>query len=533
MNRNDSNSLPMKNATAFGNPTPVGIAQMQTPISHSQTNRGHLLSQQPHLQSGIHFPGHFQLSEPQAQAQTASGNLQNSASKNNAGGLTSPAISTPATAVNSVKRTPSYKPPSRTSGSSSGGQGQGGTASPLKTMELTPAVRRKKQKISEKKIPDKVAISFPESTFYAQMLELESRINAVLTRKKIAILESIKHPLHIQKILRIYVFNTHANQVGAPPQITSAEPPSWSLKITGRILEGEIDPAILGLQHISSYSYPKFSSFFKKITVYLDQNLYPDNHVVLWESSRSAAAHEGFEVKRKGDSEFTAMVRLEMNFVPEKFKLAPALQEVLGIEVETRPRIISALWHYIKTRKLQIPGDTSSFMCDPPLRKVFGEEKLKFVAVIQKITEHLTLLKPIHLEHKIKLSGNSPVGNTCYDVLVDVPFALEEEMPRFLSTIEKNKEIEAFNGVISTANHELHEYCQRRDFFLAFSQSPAEFINAFLASQARDLKLLGTDTNRDKEREHQSQFYDQPWIEDAVYKYLNRKLTTSNPSGSK
>uniref|UniRef100_A0A6N2M9Z8 DM2 domain-containing protein n=1 Tax=Salix viminalis TaxID=40686 RepID=A0A6N2M9Z8_SALVM len=46
-----------------------------------------------------------------------------------------------------------------------------------------------------------------------------------------------------------------------------------------------------------------------------------------------------------------------MNYVPEKFKLSPALMEVLGIEVETRPRIIAAIWHYVKARKLQNPED--------------------------------------------------------------------------------------------------------------------------------------------------------------------------------
>lgn len=523
---NNSNSFSMKNGTAIGNPIPAGGVQVQIPLNHNQTAaRTHFLTQQSQPQGGVHFPGHFLLSEPQAQSQAAHMSLQHSASRNSVGGF-SP--STPGTAKRTL-----HKPPSRQSGNSSSGHGQGGTASPLKTMELTPSVRRKKRKLTERKIPDKVVISFPETFLYSQMLEIESRIDAALVRKKVETVESIKHPLHVQKILRIYVFNTYANQIGGLPQNTSAESPSWSLKITGRILEDGIDPVAFGSPHISSSVYPKFSSFFKKITVYLDQSAYPDNHVVLWESSRSPVARDGFVVKRKGDMEFTAIVRLEMDFVPEKFKLTPSLQDILGIEVETRPRIIAALWHYIKTRKLQMPGDASSFTCDPPLRKVFGVEKLKFSAVIQKITEHLTSLKPIHIEHRIKLSGNSPVGSTSYDVLVDVPFGLEEERSRFLASLEKKEEIDALDRAISAAISRLHEHCHRRDFFLAFSHSPVEFINTLLASQARDLKLVGADTNRNKEKEHRSQFYDQPWIEDAVIRYLNRKLSASDPLGSK
>lgn len=522
MNSNNNiNSFPIKNGTAFGNPIPVGGVQMQIPLNHNQTSRPHFLTQQSQPQGGVHFPGHFLMSEaqppvllqPQSQSQSQSQaqathiSLQHTATRNTAGAF-SP--STPGTAAGNAKRT-LHKPPSRQSGNSSSGHGQAGTASPLKTMELTPSVRRKKRKLPDRKFPDKLALSFPETSFYSQMLEIESRLDAALVRKKVEIVESIKHPLHVPKMLRIYVFNTHASQLGGFPQnSTSAESPSWSLKITGRILEDGIDPVALGSPHISSSVYPKFSSFFKKITVYLDQNAYPDNHVVLWESSRSPVPRDGFVLKRKGDMEFTAIVRLEMNFVPEKFKLSPALQDILGIEVETRPRIIAALWHYIKTRKLQMPGDVSSFTCDPPLRKVFGEEKLKFAAVIQKITEHLTSLKPIHIEHRIKLSGNSPAGST-YDVLVDVPFGLDEERTRFLASLEKKEEIDAFDGAISAAISRLHEHCHRRDFFLAFSHSPAEFINKLLASQARDLKLVGADTNQNEEKEHRSQFYDQPW----------------------
>ncbi|KAL3526228.1 hypothetical protein ACH5RR_014600 [Cinchona calisaya] len=493
----------------------------------------HLLTEQPRPQGGPQFPGHFQLSEPHQAQGLGHAQLQNSSTSNTAG-VSSPTASIPATSVSSGKRTASQKPPSRLSGgASSVGHGQAATASPLKTMELAPAVRRRKRKLPEKEIPHKAAASLPESAVYAQLLEFESRIDALLARKKFEIAETLKNPLRTQKILRIYVFNTFANQEGAHTDRRTTDPPSWSLKICGRILEDGTDPAALGSIEGPRSPYPKFSSFIKKMTVYLDQNLYPDNHVILWENSRSPALHEGFEVKRKGDKEFTAIVRLEMDFIPEKFRLSPALQEVLGMEVETRPRYMAAIWHYIKTRKLQIPGDSSSFMCDPALRKVFGEENLKFAAVSQKIMHHLTSPKPIHLEHKIKLSGNCPAGNTCYDVLVDVPILIEKETTSFFNDLEKNKEVDAFDGAISAAIKKIHEHCQRRAFFLGFSHSPAEFINGLLASQALDLKLVGGDTSRNAENERCSEFYTQTWVEDAVIRYLNRKPSFSAEPRSK
>ncbi|XAR67903.1 hypothetical protein NMG60_11002840 [Bertholletia excelsa] len=497
-----NNNNPIKN---IGVPTPFGNsgAMPQAMAMNAQNQLSSQSQSQTHGQAQpqaahIHFQSHVQA-QPQPFAQ-----LQSSGTGN--AGVSSPSISTPGTG--SAKRAP-QKPPSRPPGSSGAN-----TGSPLKTMELAPAARRKKQKLPDKQIPDKVAAILPESALYTQLLEFEARVDAALARKKIDIQESLKSPPRFTKTLRVYVFNTFANQTQATAE-KDAEPPSWSLKIIGRILEDGIDPNANGTVLKPNDSYPKFSSFFKKITIYLDQNLYPDNHVILWEGARSPALHEGFELKRKGDKEFTAIIRLEMNYVPEKYKLSPALTEVLGIEVETRPRIIAAIWHYVKIKKLQIPSDPSSFMCDTPLRKVFGEEKMKFSMVLQKISQHLTPPQPIHLEHKIRLSGNSPSGKTCYDILVDVPASLHKEMSAFLANLEKHKEIDACDEAISAAIKKIHEHRRRRAFFLGFSQSPAEFINSLIASQSRDLKLVAGEASRSVERERRSEFYNQPWLKNT------------------
>ncbi|KAI3764025.1 hypothetical protein L2E82_14025 [Cichorium intybus] len=115
---------------------------------------------------------------------------------------------------------------------------------------------------------------------------------------------------------------------------------------------------------------------------------------------------------------------------------------------------------------IKIPIDTSFFTCDPPLRKLFREDKVKFALVSQKISQHLTAPQPIHLEHKIKLSGDNPVGNTCYDVLVDVPFSLDKDMSNFFENLEKHREIDACDEAICSAIKKIHEHRRRRAFFL-------------------------------------------------------------------
>ncbi|PPR88793.1 hypothetical protein GOBAR_AA31892 [Gossypium barbadense] len=455
-----------------------------------------------------------QLSAAHLQAQGLSLNQAQNAGIGNLG-TSSPSMSTPGSATaKRILQRPPMRPP---------GVPVTNTMSPLRTMDLTTAARKKKQKLPEKQLQDRVAAILPESALYTQLLEFEARVDAALTRKKVDIQEALKNPPCVQKTLRIYVFNTFANQMQTIPKKPNAEPPTWTLKIIGRILEDGVDPDQPAFVQKTNPLYPKFSSFFKRVTISLDQRLYPENHIIIWEQARSPAPHEGFDVKRKGDKEFTVNIRLEMNYAPEKFKLSSALVEVLGIEVDTRPRIIAAIWHYVKARKLQNPNDPSCFNCDAQLMKVFGEEKVKFTMVSQKISQHLSSPPPIHLEHKIKLSGNNPAGSACYDVLVDVPLPIQRDLSALLANAEKSKEIEQCDEAICVAIRKIHEHRRRRAFFLGFSQSPVEFINALIESQSRDLKLASGEASRSSERERRSDFFNQPWVEDAVIRYLNRK----------
>lgn len=438
-----------------------------------------------------------------------------------------------ASAAASAKRPP-QKPPSRppapTSNAAAASMAAAYKAANSGSVDLTPAARRnKKRKLPEKQLPDRVAALLPESALYTQLLEFEARVDAALARKKVDIQEALKTPPSLQRTLRIYVFNTFANQAPRTiPPPKNGDPPTWSLKIIGRVLEdgAELDPASVVPKH--NPVYPKFSSFFKRVTIALDSSLYPENPLIVWENARSAAPQEGFEVKRKGDKEFLANIRLEMNYNPEKFKLSQPLMEVLGVEVDTRARVIAALWQYIKAKKLQNPSDPSYFMCDPQLKKVFGEDKMRFAMLSQKISQHLAPPPPINLEHKIKLSGNGANSSACYDVLVDVPFPLQKEMTAFLANTEKHKDIEACDEVISASIKKIHEHRRRRAFFLGFSQSPVEFINALIASQSKDLKLVAGEASRNIERERRADFYNQPWVEDAVIRYLNRKPPGGN-----
>jgi SWI/SNF-related matrix-associated actin-dependent regulator of chromatin subfamily D len=65
--------------------------------------------------------------------------------------------------------------------------------------------------------------------------------------------------------------------------------------------------------------------------------------------------------------------------------------------------------------------------------------------------------------------------------------------------------------MISSNLKKIQEHRRRHAFFLSFSQSPAEFINAMISSQSKDLKLVVGEASHNSEKEQPSECYNQPW----------------------
>ena len=63
--------------------------------------------------------------------------------------------------------------------------------------------------------------------------------------------------------------------------------------------------------------------------------------------------------------------------------------------------------------------------CDPPLREVVGESRVKLSGLLGKLQPHLGPPIPVKLEHMIKLSGSEISAAACYDIQVDVPSPLQ------------------------------------------------------------------------------------------------------------
>lgn len=78
-----------------------------------------------------------------------------------------------------------------------------------------------------------------------------------------------------------------------------------------------------------------------------------------------------------------------------------------------------------------------------------------------------------------------------------------------------------------TAVRKVHEHKRRRAFFLGFSQSPVDFVNALVASQGRDLRIMKTENGTEYEAMRRSDLFRGKWVEDAVLRHLHNRLATS------
>uniref|UniRef100_A0A915ELJ6 DM2 domain-containing protein n=1 Tax=Ditylenchus dipsaci TaxID=166011 RepID=A0A915ELJ6_9BILA len=169
------------------------------------------------------------------------------------------------------------------------------------------------------------------------------KVRRHLTRKKLDIQEALKRPQKIKKKLRIYV--SHSFIAGKEPEREGEEGavPMWELRVEGRLLDEQssgsapatIAPPPANPNAKGTQSKRKFSSFFKSLVIELDKDIYgPDNHLVEWHRTPQTNETDGFQVKRRETG---------------------ILAKLLGIAMETRPKIIEALWQYIKTTNYRIP----------------------------------------------------------------------------------------------------------------------------------------------------------------------------------
>jgi SWI/SNF-related matrix-associated actin-dependent regulator of chromatin subfamily D len=377
---------------------------------------------------------------------------------------------------------------------------------------------KKKKKLADKILPQKVRELVPESQAYMDLLAFERKLDSTIMRKRLDIQEALKRPMKQKRKLRIFISNTSFPAREGEGEEGSVA--SWELRVEGRLIDDDkrVDPA---------KTKRKFSSFFKSLVIELDKDLYgPDNHLVEWHRTPTTQETDGFQVKRPGDKNVRCTILLLLDYQPLQFKLDTRLARLLGVHTQTRPVIISALWQYIKTHKLQDAHEREYVNCDPFLKQIFQAERMKFAEIPQRLNPLLHPPDPIVINHIISVEDLRQAENkktACYDIDVEVDDNLKTQMNNFLLSTASQQEIQSLDNKIHETVDTINSLKTSREFFLSFAKDPQLFINKWLESQTRDLKTM-TDVTGNPEEERRVDFYYQPWATEGVCRYFYGKI---------
>ncbi|KAM4884287.1 SWI/SNF-related matrix-associated actin-dependent regulator of chromatin subfamily D member 2 isoform 1-T1 [Sylvia borin] len=350
----------------------------------------------------------------------------------------------------------------------------------------------------------------PESQAYMDLLAFERKLDQTIARKRMEIQEAIKKPLTQKRKLRIYISNTFtpAKEEGEGGERVA----SWELRVEGKLLE---DP---------SKQKRKFSSFFKSLVIELDKELYgPDNHLVEWHRMPTTQETDGFQVKRPGDVNVKCTLLLMLDHQPPQYKLDPRLARLLGVHTQTRASIMQALWLYIKHNKLQDSHEKEFINCNRYFRQIFNCVRMRFSEIPMKLAGLLQHPDPIIINHTISVDPNDQKKTACYDIDVEVDDPLKAQMSNFLASTTNQQEIASLDAKIHETIESINQLKTQRDFMLSFSNNPQDFIQEWIKSQRRDLKII-TDVIGNPEEERRAEFYQQPWAQEAVGRHIFAKV---------
>eukprot|EP00347_Sterkiella_histriomuscorum_P018284 403346097 len=255
-------------------------------------------------------------------------------------------------------------------------------------------------------LPNKVRV-------YEQMRELDEQMNSFIKSKLLSVKEDLlqnNQPKGVKRNLRIMIEVSHVNPTA---QMTGSE---WKIRIEGRLMgnESEQDQLLTGKPEDDARLCKRFLSFFDRVRVEFPQEEYPH---VDWSKAKSDAGanFDCIEIvrafpkdyKRKQQSiPIKLIFSVENN--PKKYRLSPQLTKILGMEEETRLRIIGALWQYIKSNRLQDSDNRELVNCNAELLEIFGDDKVEFHNAIFKLKDHLFEVQPIELNFEIKTTRGTP-----------------------------------------------------------------------------------------------------------------------------
>ena len=135
---------------------------------------------------------------------------------------------------------------------------------------------------------------------------------------------------------------------------------------------------------------------------------------------------------------------------------------------------------------------------------------------------------PIIIHHRIRCDPTEPKRQAMYDLDVEIDDNCKYMMREFIQTTGEDEEITKLDNQIYEIVDQLNQCRLKHEFFDDFGKNPQVFIDKWLASQSRDLKTMkgvsGTGFGDRTDDERSAEFYQQPWVQDAVSRFFYNAL---------
>lgn len=365
----------------------------------------------------------------------------------------------------------------------------------------------------------------------------------------------------------------------ATTKVESTDVPSWTMRIEGRLLDpsfrSRAGAALSAHATANRIGAHKFSNLIKSCVVEFsrDANLYPDeslgaSNIVEWHRpSPSVAPHppqpgvsgstatenplihsaepalDGFEIKRTGTEPVKAKIVLYPLYVPERYSVSPPLAQLLDIQEETRAGVLSALWAYIKQHNLLDESDHRVVQLDAPLQALFRTPTINFHHIPEVLHRFLHPPQPIVLEYFVRTDKAEHRNAMAFDIELDMDdWALRTRQHNVLARFDTNsvlsQEIASIDDRIAQTALTIRNRSAARQFFSTFAQDPQGHLNAWIASQARDLDTLlgasqtgqgaeggaGSSVQFSSEEMRRADTFHGPWVNEAVIVSESQRL---------
>ncbi|KAJ3531674.1 hypothetical protein NM208_g8774 [Fusarium decemcellulare] len=397
--------------------------------------------------------------------------------------------------------------------------------------------KRRSRKPTDKNMPEGVEDSIVDAEGvqrYKELRDVERRLDATITRKRLDIVDYTSRGSKRCKTLRIWISNTVEDQMWQSNGLnvdsfdfTPSMEASYRVKIEGRLLDDEDEESGQaeakdtepteekseqdGAQKAKSQQKPRFSHFFKSLTVDFDRSRFRNGaeQTVEWKKPDApparnqpaanlpaAADFDELTFKRNGDENMNITINLYRQETPERYQLSPELADVVDMKEATQQEAVMGLWEYIKLLGLQEDEEKRNFRCDEPLRKVVRQGDIGHIPMLNDyVTQHLRPLEPIRLPYTIRVDQefHKDPQPTIYDIQVPVEDPLRDSLlpmlnnPQFVAML---KDVTALDDQLARVIQAIAVSKAKHSFFKSLSEDPANFVRNWLSSQKRDLEVI-------------------------------------------